>query len=122
MRWIVRLVALLALVLPAVAVYAILEPVAMFGYDGPALAHSLEGEAPEQFGDAGCNEREGGEWLCSIELDPGTGREHGYELRVDDDGCWRARPVEAVAESRPRPGRLKGCVDLLDIIGIDLLS
>lgn len=32
-------------------------------------------------------------WSCRVEGDPGSGWSGNWHLKVDRDGCWRARPV-----------------------------
>jgi len=114
-RWLARAAAIIAVVLVGLAVYAIIEPVALFGYDGAALQRSLEDEAGNEYGKAKCKAQADG-WLCYIETDPGSGFGAAYKLHSDDDGCWTARPVPYGKESPPDHRELSACVDLTDII------
>ena len=111
--------ALVAIAIVAGAIYVILEPVAVFGYDGAALGESLEGEAPDTYGNASCTEQ-GRAWVCQVEVDPGSTATVGYALTVDDDGCWNARGIPSGSEPAPSEPE-SGCVDILDIVGFSSL-
>jgi hypothetical protein len=113
-RWLPRVAAVLALVLVGLGVYAIVEPVALFGYDDKALKRSLRDEA-DSSGPAECTPR-GEHWLGYLS-DGGSGIDAAYRLEADADGCWTATPV-AIGKSPvdARQPELAGCVDLTDII------
>jgi hypothetical protein len=122
MGWLLRsvLVALLALI--AFGFYVLVEPVSIFGYDGDALAESLEGEAPDDYGKAECI-RQGESWRCSIEVDAGSGFGASYRVTADDDGCWDARPIRYGKGGIPRDQTQESaCVGVLDLIGLDLFE
>ena len=122
MGWTARVLAIGVIGLVGLAVYVVLEPVAIFGYDGDALSESLEGKAPSSYGRAECKEHPGG-WLCDIETDPGSGFGASYTLTASDAGCWEATPVRYGKPPIPKEQvSVSGCVDVIDLIGFDLME
>ena len=109
----------IGLLVVAGIIYAILEPVALFGYDGPALGESLESAVEDSHGESKCEQAQGDTWDCFTGLD----LNRAYRLTVDDEGCWTGMPVPSQSTPRPTPDEVDGCVDILDIIGIaDLID
>lgn len=121
MRFLPSIWTLIALALIAGVVYVALEPVKVFGYDGDALAESLEGEAPDGYGEAECTEMPPS-WECEIALQPGSDTGAAFRIKVEDDGCWTAVPVQLGNQPIPSPEVLEACVDLLDISGASALG
>ena len=116
MRWPFGTVATIILVLLAACVYLTIEPLAVFDYDGGALAESLEDEVPDEYGAAECSEQSGG-WRCLIETGSSATFGGAYDLKVDEEGCWVARPIpyeKAPLAAQPPPA----CVDILDVTKI----
>jgi len=114
-RWAARIAAGFALCLVGLAVYAIVEPVKLFGYDNAALKRSLKDEA--DLPGAGKCEPHGEVWRCYLETDVGSGYGWAYRLEADSDGCWTAIPIRyGKPPISPEQRRLEACVDLTDII------
>lgn len=96
-------------------VYAIIEPVSIFGYDADALGESLEGELPDSHGDSRCEElQQRDKWMCFT----GINLTATYVLTVDDDGCWDAKRVAFGTDTHPPSEEEDGCVDLFDVTGL----
>jgi hypothetical protein len=65
-------------------------------------------------------------WRCRVESDPGSGFSGNVYLRLNEDGCWRARHVRferrrnsetprsglSVGDMHPFGRTLKGCTEL----------
>jgi hypothetical protein len=112
-----RLWTIIGIALVAGAIYATLEPVAVFGYDADALAESLESEAPNAHGATDCREQ-GQAWLCFTGTDTDVGFNAAYQVTVDSDGCWVARRVPYGHDENPPAEEQSACVDILDVTGL----
>jgi hypothetical protein len=117
MRWPFGTAATVILVLLAVGIYFTIEPLAVLDYDGGSLAESLEGEVPDEYGDAECTEHAGG-WRCLIETTSGDTIGGAYDLKVDEEGCWVARPIP-YGKAPPAEPAQPACVDILDVTKIN---
>lgn len=71
------LVLILAIGIPAGAIYMALNPELIFDMDGEAASSSLANELGERYegpiGEGGCEPSGRGPWLCGVEEDPSTG-------------------------------------------------
>ena len=104
-----------ALIAAAAVIYVVLEPVKTFGYDGDALAESIEGEVPDDYGNVECQEV-GRAWECGRDVDAESGFETGFLVTADDDGCWTAVPRTTTGPTGDQ--KMSACVDILDISGL----
>jgi hypothetical protein len=107
---------LVALASLAAIAALIVRPARVIGVGSDALETSLEEELPEAGSNAGkarcTEERREHAWRCD-ELSHSV----GFEVRVDDWGCWKAERVGGLLpESWPR--RASSCIWLADYVHI----
>ena len=101
----------------AALIYAILEPVSIFGYDGEALGESLESAVPDSHGSSKCDEQQNDVWVCFVGLNMSA----QYRMTADDDGCWTADRVRYQGDPGAPAEEFSGCVNLLDVTGLSEL-
>ena len=108
---------IIGILLVAFVIYAVLEPVKLFGYNGRSLGESLETQVEASAGDSACQEAQGGVWNCQTGVD----LNRNYRLTVGDDGCWTGMAVPSKSMPRPPADEVEGCVNILNITGISNL-
>jgi hypothetical protein len=88
------------------------RPATLFGVEGGALLHSVEGETggSSLFAD-GCRSRGDSKWRCGVSFDGGSSGS-AYAVDTRRFGCWDARRVEA----GPGPTTASGCINGLDVL------
>jgi hypothetical protein len=108
-------------------VFVTIRPTTLFDVNGTALSTSVErvinGHSAElDVAVDRCSSRGSGDWVCPVEMDPGSGASGLLTIHSDERGCWSGERLlaQVFGKSHRSAGDLTGCIRLWDYSGIAL--
>jgi hypothetical protein len=117
---------LIPLALVAAVTYVVVNPLSVFNVGPDALATSLQREVGTElsgYGDVTCKGR-GGRYECKFpDTDKGSDPSGSifFDMRVDDQGCWRALQVNDRGRTGEKRNAFGNCLDVVDFAGLTFL-
>lgn len=122
MKYLWVLSVLIPLAIVAGVTYVVVNPLSVFNTGPDSLATSLQrevGSTIKGYADAECKGR-GSTWDCEFPKEKGSGGDAIlFDLRVDDEGCWRAVQVNQRGKTGDGKKNMYGnCLDVIDFAGL----